>query len=523
VVMVSRRPRFAASPWADDALPRLELESRLGPDHLARRIDQAVDRLDLSALRGRYGGVGSEAYRPERLLKAVLYEVRNGRPRPAQWRRDAHECEPVRWLLRGAEPSRSCWYAFRDRLAPHWEDWNRQVLAAAVAEGLTAADRGALDGTAVAADASRRRLVDEAKLRQRAEELDRAATADAGGAATADAGGAATADAGGAATADARAQAPPPRPGWMAPTPRGRRRQRRRLRRAQERMEALQQRNAAKRASKRAARQRVVVSVSDPEAAVGRDKEGVYRPLYNVQVVDDLDSPLVLGYEVFAQPNDAGTLEPMTRRLKEVFGCPVGVLLADSAYAGGPDLAAAQAAGVVLYAPPPQGAKEEKQIPKREFTWLPTEQTYQCPRGHRLEHAGSSRQQRSAPEAVELHQYRCPPEHCRVCPLRVRCTPNPDNGRTISRSEHEDLIEALRARMATPEAKALYRLRRQTVELVNADWKEHRQLRRFSGRGLTKARSQIGVTVLAHNLLTLLALENKAEKSSAVKPPGIAA
>ncbi len=125
--------------------------------------DQAVDRLDLSALRGRYGGVGSEAYRPERLLKAVLYEVRNGRPRPAQWRRDAHECEPVRWLLRGAEPSRSCWYAFRDRLAPHWEDWNRQVLAAAIAEGLTAADRGALDGTAVAADASRRRLVDEAK------------------------------------------------------------------------------------------------------------------------------------------------------------------------------------------------------------------------------------------------------------------------------------------------------------------------------------------------------------------------
>ena len=77
--------------------------------------------------------------------------------------------------------------------------------------------------------------------------------------------------------------------------------------------------------------------------------------------------------------------------------------------------------------------------------------------------------------------------------------------------------------MATPEAKELYRLRRQTVELVNADWKEHRQLRRFAGRGLAKARSQIGGTVLAHNLLTLLALENKAEKSSAAKPLGIAA
>jgi transposase len=500
VAMVSRRPRFAAPPWADDALPRLELGGRLDPDHLARRLDRAVDRLDLSALRDGYGGVGSEAYRPELLLKAVLYETRCGRPRPAQWRRDARESEPVRWLLRGGEPSRSCWYAFRDRLAPHLDDWNRQVLAAAVAEGLTPAARGALDGTAVAADASRRRLADEATLQRRSAALDGAA--DGGGGAA----------------------APPARPGWMAPTPAGRRRQRQRLRRAQERMGALQQRNAGKRASKRAARERVMVSVSDPEAAVGRDKEGVYRPLYNVQVVDDLDSPLVLGYEVFAQPNDAGTLEPMARRLKEVFRRPVGVLLADSAYAGGPDLAAARAAGVVLYAPPPaDGAKENKQIPKREFTWLPAEQTYRCPRGHRLEHAGSSRQKRSGTEAVELHSYRCPPEHCRGCPLRQACTPNPDKGRTISRSEHEGLIEALRARMATPEAKELYRLRRQTVELVNADWKEHRQLRRFSGRGLAKARSQIGGTVLAHNLLTLLALENKAEKSSAAKPPGIAA
>src|SRR5205823_1729844 len=150
------------------------------------------------------------------------------------------------------------------------EDWNRQVLAIALEQGLTPARRGALDGTSVAADASRRRLLDEAKLHKRCAELDRVAAG---------------------ATDVAR-------PRWMAPTPEGRRRQRRRLRRAQERMEQLQQRNAGKRASKRAARERVVVSPSDPEAVVGRDKEGVYRPLYNVQVVDDLDSPFVLAYGV---------------------------------------------------------------------------------------------------------------------------------------------------------------------------------------------------------------------------------
>jgi hypothetical protein len=69
--------------------------------------------------------------------------------------------------------------------------------------------------------------------------------------------------------------------------------------------------------------------------------------------------------------------------------------------------------------------------------------------------------------------------------------------------EHEDLLDELRARMGTAEAKALYRLRRQTVELRYADLKQHRQLRHFNHYGPRRARSQIGAAVLAYNLLIL--------------------
>jgi transposase len=122
--MVSRRPPFASSPWQDLDPRRLELEQRLPPDHLARRLDLAVDRLDLSAFRDDYGRTGSQAYPPALLLKVVLFETRGGRHSPAAWRRSARELAPVRWLLRGCEPSRSCWYAFRKRIAPHLEEWN---------------------------------------------------------------------------------------------------------------------------------------------------------------------------------------------------------------------------------------------------------------------------------------------------------------------------------------------------------------------------------------------------------------
>ena len=47
---------------------------------------------------------------------------------------------------------------------------------------------------------------------------------------------------------------------------------------------------------------------------MGRDKEKVFRPLYDLQVVQDIESPLVLGYEVFAQATDAGTLMPLRQR-----------------------------------------------------------------------------------------------------------------------------------------------------------------------------------------------------------------
>jgi hypothetical protein len=57
--------------------------------------------------------------------------------------------------------------------------------------------------------------------------------------------------------------------------------------------------------------------------------------------------------------------------------------------------------------------------------------------------------------------------------------------------------------LATTEAKSLYRLRGQTVELGFADFKQHRSMRQFSGRGRYRAQRQVGLTVLAHNLLVV--------------------
>ena len=97
-------------------------------------------------------------------------------------------------------------------------------------------------------------------------------------------------------------------------------------------------RNARRPGDRRQDPDKIVISTGDPEAALGRDKEKVFRPLYNFQVVQDTESPLVLAYEVFAQATDAGTLMPLRRRAHDLTGVWLKEILADTGYASALDL-----------------------------------------------------------------------------------------------------------------------------------------------------------------------------------------
>lgn len=486
---------FAPPPWDEKHPERRAIEQRLPLDHLARRIDEGVDRLELTPLVQTYQGHGTPPLHPAVLLKIVLYELACGRPSPAQWFRDVRECDSVRWLARGAEPSRTACYDFWWRLQPFFTAWNEQVLQTAVQQGHTSASRAAQDGTAVAACASRHRLVNQETLLRRLGELDQVLAADQGG------------------------QALPELRGWMARHADTRLAQRARYERARQRMDQLQAENQRRRKCHRQRPKKIVVSLSDPEAACSRDKLRVFRPLYNVQFLRDLDSPFLLAYQVFAQPNDSGTLAPLVERCLTLTGHKPRILLADATYAAVLDLAVCEVHGITLYAPVSQNdfsvAHQRKPqtnqftlLPKAAFTWCPAEATYRCPQGHRLRREGQSLVQRQGQERLRTFRFRCPPEHCCDCPLAATCTPNPTEGRSVTRLEHEELLDALRDRMSTPEAKALYHLRARTVELAFADMKEHRSLRRFNARGLAAANAQVGALVLVHNLLVLLRFQN---------------
>ena len=191
-----------------------------------------------------------------------------------------------------------------------------------MAEGFTTAEHGVLDGTAIRACASRHHLVHEEKLRKRLEELSAAVERDAAG------------------------QPIESRPYWMAATPAGRQGQLQRYRRAEVQLADRLARNQERPKDKRLPSKQVRVSLSDPEAPLGRDKEKVFCPLYTAQFVVAADSLLILSFDVFAQPTDAGTLPPMLDRTAEVTGRRLAQIDTDAGYCFGARLAGVPGSGV---------------------------------------------------------------------------------------------------------------------------------------------------------------------------------
>jgi transposase len=541
--------------WPDDDPEFLRI-ARLAPDHIARLIDRVVATLDLTDLFDSYGQTGSAAYAPDLLLKVILYELHLKQRSPKDWAKHAFENDPVRWLARGVEPALACCYRFRQRLGPRLLDFNRQVLHHAVAQDLTPATRGAQDGSTFAANASRHTLLNETSLQRRLDLLEQACSADAAApapAAPAPLSPPPTDPVVVATLAETVPQPPAPeqipaaamssaaaplvrtrpevaqqealasegadtavrQPWWLAETPAGRQRQQESYQQAHARLDERLRRNERRAKEDRLPRERVVISPGDSEAMPGLDKLKVFRPLYNVQMVVDVDSPLILAYQTFAQSHDGGTFKPLMQRAEWLVGHALEEMLADSAYATGPNLADAKELGVRLWSPwqsndLPQSAKPDKikKIPKEKFIWLKKEETYQCPEGHRLDFVRERLFQRNEKES-QLWEYRCAPEHCLPCPRQSECARNAKTGRTITRNAFEEEIAEMRARMATPQGKAFYRLRKQTVEPTFADCKEHRGFVRFSGHGLTPAEAETGLTVLVHNLLSVQKLTDR--------------
>lgn len=515
----STRPpaRWTLPPW-DEAHPGyLEIDADLPSDHSARLIHRFVSTLDLTPLQQGYANFGSKALPIRLLLALVLYEMYNKRTSPSQWARDAIESRPCRWLLLGLRPSRALLYTFRTRLGPYLRTWNQQLLTMAQETNLVDPQTTAIDGTTFASGASRHTLLSVPTLDKRhnrlQQELQSAFASGRRQAVSAASCRCLLLMALGLAYLTQPRMTPalqrwilrrvrfegrPNPPRWMAKTLAGKIRQMQRLRQCYQALGVKPPHFGMEEecpVSKR-------ISWSDPQAVVAKDKEKVYRPLYNLQLSCSVSSDFILSWEVIRCASDSGQLLRQIGNTERASGQKVGRVLVDSIFVTATEAKICEERGTKIYS----GLDQEQRrgvsagmLSKASFRWSPEEQCYYCPAGNRLEYLRRGSEGRAGGHRVEYRQYRCSPTHCQRCELRGGCTKNPSRGRSLKRLDEEGYLDEVRQRSSSPEGQELYGHRKRSVERWNADVKEHRGFRQMSGRGLEVAEAEAGLVLLAVN------------------------
>lgn len=472
-----------------------EIGQKLAEDSHAKIVERQVNAMDRKALDELYAGVGSMAYDPLMMLKMVLYQYLKQGPSPATWFEEAKLNEAMQWLGRGYTPSRRTWYDFRDRVGGVIEKLHEQVVQNAIEQKLIDPTTAVQDGTAVAACASRHRMLNKKNLTGRRRILNGVI---------------------------AKTHPPSePVPMWVPPTETGRHDLAKRMQLAEAVLDKRIEKQAEKKGGKRKSLEKITVSLSDPVAPLGPDKMKVFRPMYTVQCVMDEASMMVLGYSCDAVVTDSGTLIPMIEKTQKIVGGRLKTILADSAYCSTLDILGCRDLGVNLISPvqansfteKKERAKTDRQIPRDQFRFDAAQNSYECPAGHKLACTGRERKQRHSGQSIWESRYRCGKVHCGSCPLAKQCLRPGSSSRTIKRLDGQELVDAQRAKMVDIDVRKQYSKRGQTVELGFADAKTHRGFQRFHGRGLDRVRSETGLLFLSQNLLRLERLMLNARKS----------
>ena len=145
-VPVDRDTAYLLPPSVDEWLPK---------DHLARFVVEVIERLDLSDLANQYAGRGSAAHHPAVLLGLLVYGYASGVHSSRKIERATYDSVAFRYVAANTHPDHDTLATFRRRFLKEIEALFVQVLVLAREMKLLKLGHIALDGTKIKANASK--------------------------------------------------------------------------------------------------------------------------------------------------------------------------------------------------------------------------------------------------------------------------------------------------------------------------------------------------------------------------------
>ncbi len=464
---------------------------------------------------------GKPPYHPRSLAALYLYGMLH-RLRSSRRLEDAcHARLDVIWLMRGQTPDHSTIADFVGKHDKALRKLFRDTLRVLIGADLVKLSHVAIDGSKVEADAGKKSVRGEEKIRSWQAHLDeKIAVLEREWADNEKR------------EADLFGQSNP----WTNASGKdgGKalarlKRKREKLRRALARIERRQEAHVGSKPLKR------IASTTDPDSRSMKDKEGRSKPNFNTQVGVDDTCGAIVAADVNDEPDDSGQLTPMVEQVVANCGDKPRSVSADSQYNTGSDLSAMEARRIDCYVPdagqnseagPPSEAAQEALalvgegrvltesqwealprnnqglIDKSAFVYDRARDAFRCPAGRTLVFLRTSQDKKKWGTAERRQYGGC--AACVGCAHAELCCRNPAKGRLISRDQYEAHRERLRLRMSTEAGREIYKRRKHTVEPRIGHIKHNLGVRRFLRRGLEKVTTEWMMVCTTVNLGILL-------------------
>lgn len=475
-------PRLQAVNRQQMAWRAVDVEQLIAEDHPARAIWELVGKLDLSAFYKGIGAVEGEAGRPaldpQLLISLWIYGYSEG---VSSAREIARLCEfdPAYQWLTGLDPVN--YHSLSDFRVGHREALDKlftEVLGLLSAEGLVSLQRVMHDGTKIKACAGADTFRREEKIRAHLEM----------------------------ARQQVREMGDPQNEELSQRVAKARQRAARerqeRLERAEKELQGLR----AGRSTAEAQREERV-SETDPEARIMKQGGGGYAPAYNVQISTDAAQRIIVGVGVSQSASDWGQLGAGMDRIQKNLGRLPEQVVVDGGFTSretilemdhrGVDFIGAIADTTIQVASQFARRGIEAAFRPEAFRYHPESDTYTCPIGKVLHYE----RKHGEPGGLTHYYYRASATDCGNCEFKKSCCPaNTHVGRMVLRAEEAPPVAAFRGKMATEEAKQIYRQRGAVAEFPNAWIKAKIGLRQFRLRGLAKVTMETRWACLTYNI-----------------------
>src|SRR5258708_2520081 len=423
----------------------VDVERLIAEDHRARAIWMLVGRLDLGrfyeSIESSAEEGGRPAIDPQLLIRVWVYAYSEG---IGSAREVARRCEfdpAFQWLTGLEEVNYHTLADFRVEKQQELDELFTQVLAALSKEGLITLAQVMQDGTKIRALASSRSYQREGTIREHLERA-RQRVAQMG---------------------DPRNEAA----STKARQARARARQERqqRLESALAELEKLQSQKSA------AAKNKVRVSIGDPQARVMHQPDRGLALSYNAQISTDAAQGLIVGLAVTQAAEDSAQLLPAVDRIAERLKKTPQQIVADGGYTTRDNIEKMvkreiDFLGSMGREEMPSGVTAPNRLPPSAFVYQPEANRYVCPEGKLLRPQGRHNNKK---RGLVIYLYEAKFSDCQPCIHKPECCPeNQSHGRGVTRRVENAAVVAFRVKKGNDKAQSPYRPRSPVSEVCSA-------------------------------------------------------